>query len=733
MYINKETLVLADVVEKYTLSYGNYIIDEMFPNYIDGLKIVIRRILWSIYKYYPNYIPSMDIIGITSRIHEHSPNSIYDAMIRLSQPFTVLYPLFDIKGDNGSYSGDAPASDRYTKARISDFAYDIYFKDLNTSLLEYKFSDNLTTLEPKYLIPSIPVSLVLYSKSIGYGFHSSTLSYTLEMVKKLLDVYLDKIHNTSKMFDIEYQRDLYKTISKSYNIHTVVPLENIVLRHSLDKTRLEGKIDFIDNRTLVIYNLPYSVPFEKVHNKIINILKNNDYIVDSTEASSSKNSAEYIIKFKKNNDIYNNMLKILKTIYYVKDLQHILNYTKDGFIISLSTPFELIKSWYKRRQKYLVSHYNFLLSKYQKKILELESKLLIIKYPKLKDIIQSSENDEISRQNIKKYLLSKNEKITSYQADCILNTKIKVFNQQNKDSIQDEINKYKSKIWQTHNELSDTNNAIYYTVKDIVEKYSKKSYISKYPSYKGYIVLNNQMSICYSSYKELQKYVNMFKKDISRIQQLRPGKKVSYGVTPNNTLESLGSYPPKISKYIYFTNGNCKVYSLELLATKSKLSSKLIFPNIIDSLQKYIIETLYMDGNLYINKRKISNIEKDLHNKSVFIKPLYQKDYYNITDFIIVLWLDGEPNKVRCIYSKYVSENQTKLPIRYNEKLLVIDIIPIYDNQEPYPLYIGVNEKIKSNFNNLVYIIDVDKLKKYLSKNENFMDINLNRFVVNKL
>ena len=168
-------LIMSDVVDDYMYKYGEYMIANMFPHIIDGLKTVIRRSLFVNAKKYPNYTATPNAIAKTNRYHIHSGEAIYKAMIRCCQDFSMLYPLFTLKGDYGSYSGDIQASARYTEIKLSHFAYDMYFKNSKMELLKYMTTEDLKGLEPRYLIPKMPMTLLMYSYTIGFGFTSKNL------------------------------------------------------------------------------------------------------------------------------------------------------------------------------------------------------------------------------------------------------------------------------------------------------------------------------------------------------------------------------------------------------------------------------------------------------------------------------------------------------------------------------------------------------------------------------
>ena len=125
---NEGTIVDREIVEEMKTAYIDYamsvIVQRALPDVRDGLKPVHRRILYTMYedgltKDKP-YRKSATTVGdVLGRYHPHGDSSVYDAMVRLAQNFTMRYPLVDGHGNFGSIDGDGAAAYRYTEARMS--------------------------------------------------------------------------------------------------------------------------------------------------------------------------------------------------------------------------------------------------------------------------------------------------------------------------------------------------------------------------------------------------------------------------------------------------------------------------------------------------------------------------------------------------------------------------------------------------------------------------------------
>ena len=167
--------------------YSKYIIqDRAIQDVRDGLKPVQRRILYSMYKekntYDKPYRKSARSVGdIMGKFHPHGDSSIYDALVRLSQPWKSNTPFVDMHGNNGSIDGDSPAAMRYTEARLSKIAMEM-LKDIDkdTVIFAPNYDDSL--LEPTILPAKFPNLLVNGTTGISAGYATNIPPHNLSEV-----------------------------------------------------------------------------------------------------------------------------------------------------------------------------------------------------------------------------------------------------------------------------------------------------------------------------------------------------------------------------------------------------------------------------------------------------------------------------------------------------------------------------------------------------------------------
>ena len=188
---------LEDIMGERFGSYSKYIIqDRAIPDARDGLKPVQRRILYSMYKerntYDKGYRKSAKTVGdVIGNYHPHGDTSIYDAMVRMSQPWKTRIPYIDMHGNNGSIDGDSPAAYRYTEARLSKISNEMV-RDIDKDTVEFAPNFDDTTVEPTVLPARFPALLVYGAQGISAGYATNIPPHNLGEV---IDATIHRIDN----------------------------------------------------------------------------------------------------------------------------------------------------------------------------------------------------------------------------------------------------------------------------------------------------------------------------------------------------------------------------------------------------------------------------------------------------------------------------------------------------------------------------------------------------------
>lgn len=194
---------LEDIMGERFGSYSKYIIqDRAIPDARDGLKPVQRRILYSMHKekntYDKGYRKSAKTVGdVIGNYHPHGDTSIYDAMVRMSQPWKTRLPYIDMHGNNGSIDGDSPAAYRYTEARLSKIANEM-LRDIDKDTVEFAPNFDDTTTEPTVLPARFPALLVYGAQGISAGYATNIPPHNLNEV---IDATIHRIDNPNCSLD----------------------------------------------------------------------------------------------------------------------------------------------------------------------------------------------------------------------------------------------------------------------------------------------------------------------------------------------------------------------------------------------------------------------------------------------------------------------------------------------------------------------------------------------------
>lgn len=310
---------LEDIMGERFGSYSKYIIqDRAIPDARDGLKPVQRRILYSMHKekntYDRGYRKSAKTVGdVIGNYHPHGDTSIYDAMVRMSQPWKTRLPYIDMHGNNGSIDGDSPAAYRYTEARLSKIANEM-LRDIDKDTVEFAPNFDDTTVEPTVLPARFPALLVYGAQGISAGYATNIPTHNLnEVVDATIyridhpDCSLEELMQFVKGPDfptggtiegIEGIKEAYKTgrgrivIKSKYNweetkngtslIITEIPFESNKAQtvKKIDDIRIDKKIDgILEVRDESAADVRVVIDIKKNANKelILNyLLKNTD-------------------------------------------------------------------------------------------------------------------------------------------------------------------------------------------------------------------------------------------------------------------------------------------------------------------------------------------------------------------------------------------------------------------------------------------------------------------------
>ncbi len=272
---------LANELQRAYADYASYVIsDRALPDARDGLKPVHRRILWAMYSMgltpRSSYKKSARIVGeVTGKFHPHS-GGVYEALVRLAQPFSLRYPLVDGQGNFGSIDGFPAAAMRYTEARLASIALEI-LADTREEIVPFQDNFDGEEREPIVLSSKIPNLLLNGASGIAVGMSSNIPPHHLGELLDACIYMLECPRATSEELMQFVKGPDFPTGG------TIIGREGIVNLYTkgVGKIVIRSKVDFEptsgrnSSPLLVIKEIPYMVNKSKLVEEIHNLIENN--------------------------------------------------------------------------------------------------------------------------------------------------------------------------------------------------------------------------------------------------------------------------------------------------------------------------------------------------------------------------------------------------------------------------------------------------------------------------
>jgi DNA gyrase subunit A len=194
-----ERIVSVNIENQMKSAYIDYsmsvIVARALPDVRDGLKPVHRRVLFGMYELgnlsNRAYKKSARIVGeVLGKYHPHGDTSVYDAMVRMAQDWSLRYPLVDGQGNFGSMDGDSPAAMRYTEARMQKIAEEM-IADIEKDTVDFRLNFDDTLEEPTVMPAKIPNLLINGASGIAVGMATNMAPHNLKQVVDGIIAYID--------------------------------------------------------------------------------------------------------------------------------------------------------------------------------------------------------------------------------------------------------------------------------------------------------------------------------------------------------------------------------------------------------------------------------------------------------------------------------------------------------------------------------------------------------------
>jgi len=320
-----EKLIPINIEEEMKSAYIDYsmsvIVSRALPDVRDGLKPVHRRVLYGMYDLgvFSNkaHKKSARIVGeVLGKYHPHGDTSVYDAMVRMAQEWSMRYLLIDGQGNFGSVDGDSPAAMRYTEARMRKISEEI-MADIEKETVDFQLNFDDTLYEPKVMPTKVPTLLINGATGIAVGMATNMPPHNLtEVINGTLayldneDIEIDELMNHIKapdfptggiIYGYEGVREAFKT-----------GRGRIVMRAKVNFEEVDGR------ESIIITEIPYQVNKAEMIKKTADLV--NDKKIDgiaNIRDESDRNGMRIVYILKR--DATPNV--VLNTLYKFTQLQ----------------------------------------------------------------------------------------------------------------------------------------------------------------------------------------------------------------------------------------------------------------------------------------------------------------------------------------------------------------------------------------------------------------------------
>ena len=434
-------IIERDIEKEMRVAYIDYamsvIVQRALPDARDGLKPVHRRILYAMHEdgitSDKPYRKCANTVGsVLGRYHPHGDSSVYDAMVRMAQDFTMRYPLIDGHGNFGSVDGDSPAAMRYTEARMSKISQ-YMLSDIEKNTVDFmpNYDDRLQ--EPTVLPARIPALLVNGSSGIAVGMATNIPPHNLKEVVDGIIKIIDEDDVTNE--------DLMQVI-KGPDFPTgatILGMEGIKQAYTTGKgkitMRAEAEIEEMsgNRQRILVTSLPYQVNKAKLVKTISDLVKEKkiEGISEVRDESDRKEKTRVVIELKRDA----NAQVILNQLYKHTQMQETFGAIMLALVNGepkILTLKEMLECYINHRKDVILRRTQFDLDKALARAHILEGlKIALDNIDEVIEIIRSSYDDPKER-------LMERFGLSDVQAQAILDMRLKTLSGLQREKIEEE-------------------------------------------------------------------------------------------------------------------------------------------------------------------------------------------------------------------------------------------------------------------------------------------------------
>lgn len=464
MYNEDSKLIVVDIEQEMKKSFLDYsmsvIVARALPDVRDGLKPVHRRILYTMYEngLYPEkaYRKCADTVGtVLGRYHPHGDASVYDALVRLAQDFSLRYPLVDGHGNFGSVDGDPAAAYRYTESRMAKMAMPL-LTDIDKETVDFTPNYDDRILEPSVLPSRYPNLLVNGSTGIAVGMATNIPPHNL---REVIDAACCLIDNPDATLD-----DLMEHV-KGPDFPTagiIMGRKGIRSAYATGRGRIilraRAEIEELKNgrERIVVTEIPYMVNKSRLIENMAELVKDKRIeMISDLRDESDRDGMRIVVELKKEA----NAQIVLNQLYSYTQMQEtvgvIMLCIVDGVPKELTLK-EMLHEYIKFQEEVIVRRTKFDLRKAQDREHILQGlKIAQDNIDEVISIIRSSRDNNESKPR-----LMERFGLTEIQASAIIAMRLGQLAGLEREKIENELAEIMAKIAEYEAILSDENKVL---------------------------------------------------------------------------------------------------------------------------------------------------------------------------------------------------------------------------------------------------------------------------------
>jgi len=441
---NNGRIIPVNIEEQMKTAYIDYsmsvIVGRALPDIRDGLKPVHRRILFAMnelgLQYNKSYKKSARIVGeVLGKYHPHGDSSVYDAMVRMAQEWSMRYTLVDGQGNFGNQDGDGPAAMRYTEVRMERLTESM-MEDIDKETVDFQPNFDDSEREPSVLPARIPLLLINGSSGIAVGMATNMMPHNLSEAIDGCIAYIDHKEITIEELMKYVKAPDFPTAG------TIYGMEGIKAGYHFGRGRvvLRGKLT-IETKTsgreqIIITEVPYQVNRDALTDKIGQLVNGKviEGIVHVNNESNQKEGTRIVIDLKRDavaNVIVNQLYKFteLQTSYGINNVALVKGRPKT---LNLK---DLIAEFVDFRHEVVIRRAKFELRKAQERAHILQGYLIALDHlDEVIKLIRNSPTPDVAKEN----LINAGWGLDEIQAKAILELRLQRLTGMERDKIKNE-------------------------------------------------------------------------------------------------------------------------------------------------------------------------------------------------------------------------------------------------------------------------------------------------------